>query len=78
MKSLNSFTKENFNSSFNITDILQNRVYYPDSGIDTNPIEVFANEYNSFVKVDYSLDYEEVKNALVSNFIVFPYDIMVI
>lgn len=76
MKSLNSITKENFNSSFNITDILQNSVYYPASGIDAKPIEVFANEYNSFVNVDYSLDYDEVKNALESNFTTVGYKLI--
>ena len=76
MESLNQITKENFNSSFNITDILQNSVYYPASGIDAKPIEVFANKYNSFVNVDYSLCYDEVKNALESNFIPVGYKLI--
>lgn len=76
METLNQITKENFNSSFNITDVLQNSVYYPASGIDGKPIEVFANEYNSFVNVDYSLCYDEVKNALESNFIPVGYKLI--
>lgn len=76
MESLNQITKENFNSSFNVTDILQNSVYYPASGIDATPIEVFANKYNSIVNVDYSLGYNEVKNALESNFIPVGYKLI--
>lgn len=76
MESLNQITKENFNSSFNIKDILQNSVYYPASGIDAIPIEVFGNKHPSFINVDYSLDYDKVKKALESNFIPVGYKLI--
>jgi len=76
MKSINLITKENFNTSFNITDILVGSVYYPASGLDATPIKVFAIKYNSFVNVDYSEKYEDVKNALESNFLPVGYKLI--
>lgn len=76
MKSINSITPENFNTSFNLTDILENSVYYPASGLDAKPIEVFTNKYSSFINVDYSFKYDEVKNALESNFLPVGYKLI--
>lgn len=68
MKSINNITKENFNSSFNLIDILQNSVYYPASGIDSTPIEVFGNKYNSYINVDYSMSYDDVRRSMEFDF----------
>lgn len=76
MKTINLITRENFNTSFDIADILENSVYYPASGQDATPIKIFANKYNSFINVDYSVSYEEVKNALESNFLPVGYKLI--
>lgn len=68
MKSINNITKENFNSSFNLIDILQDSVYYPASGIDATPFEVFGNKYNSYINVDYSQSYEDVRKSMEFDF----------
>lgn len=65
---LNNITSENFTESFNLKTILASSVFYPASGLDASPIEVFANKYNSFVHVDYSLSCDEVIEALKTNF----------
>ncbi len=76
MRSINSISEENFNNSFNLEDVLQESVFYPASGIDGTPIEVFANKYKSFINVDYSLKYEEVKDALENNFSAVGYKLI--
>lgn len=76
MKSINLITKENFNTSFNIRDILQDSVYYPASGIDATPIEVFSDKYKSFVNVDYSRSYEDVRRSLESDFVPVGYKLI--
>lgn len=68
MKSINNITKENFNSSFNLIDILQDSVYYPASGLDATPIEVFGNKYYSYINVDYSQSYENVRKSMELDF----------
>lgn len=68
MKSISGITKDNFNASFNIVDILQNSVYYPASGLDATPVEVFGDKYKSFVNVDYSQNYENIRRSLELDF----------
>lgn len=68
MKSISKITKENFNSSFNIIDILEDSVYYPASGVDATPVEIFGNKYNSYINVDYSTSYDDVKRSMEFDF----------
>lgn len=68
MKSISGITKENFDTSFNLIDLLQDSVYYPASGIDATPIEVFGNKFRSFINVDYSLSHEKVRKSLEFDF----------
>ncbi len=76
MKSISTITKDNFSASFNIIDILHESVFYPASGLDATPIEVFANKYKSYINLDYSLSFEEVKNSLESDFISVGYKLI--
>lgn len=68
MKSIAKITKENFNSSFNLIDLLQESVYYPASGVDAAPIEVFGDKYCSFINVDYSVSYDDVRRSMEFDF----------
>jgi hypothetical protein len=68
MKTIHNITNENFNSSFNLIDILQDSVYYPASGLDATPIEVFGNKYYSYINVDYSQSYEDVRKSMEFDF----------
>lgn len=68
MKSISKISKQNFNLSFNIIDILEDSVYYPASGIDATPVEVFGNKYCSFINVDYSMSYDDVRRSMEFDF----------
>lgn len=65
---LNKITPENFEQSFNLTEILENSTFYPASGIDATDIEGLSSYTNSFVHVDYSIPQNEVKTALNEDF----------
>ena len=76
MKNIDKITKENFNESFNIADILSDSVFYPAAGIDARDIECLSNLSNSFVHVDYSNQKEVIelsKQFCFSVPLVFPF-----
>lgn len=68
MNWINNITPENFEQSFNLTEILENSTFYPASGIDATDIEGLSAYTNSFVHVDYSVPENEVKIALNDDF----------
>lgn len=68
MKTIHDITNENFKSSFNLIDILQESVYYPASGVDATPVEVFGNKYCSYINVDYSMSYDDVRRSMEFDF----------
>lgn len=67
MNWINTITAENFESSFNLKEILKNSTFYPASGIDFNNIEELLKYNNSFVHVDYSLSENTIEEALRFN-----------
>lgn len=68
MNWINNITPENFQQSFNLTEILENSTFYPSSGIDATDIEGLSAYTNSFVHVDYSVPENEIKTALNEDF----------
>lgn len=76
MKNIDKITKENFNESFNIVDIVSDSVFYPASGIDASDIECLSNLSNSFVHVDYSTSEEVVELGLKNHFKGVGYDLI--
>jgi hypothetical protein len=76
MKGIENITKENFDSRFNIMDVLSDSVFYPASGIDTSDIECLSNLSNSFVHVDYSTSKVEVEKSMRNSFESLGYDLI--
>lgn len=76
MKSIENITKENFDSSFNIIDVLSESVFYPASGIDARDIECLSNLSCSFVHVDYSTPKEVVEPSMRHAFEGVGYDLI--
>lgn len=68
MRTIDQITKENFESSFNLKDILVDSAFYPASGIDGTGIEYLSSKTNSFVHVDYSMPGDVVQEALERHF----------
>lgn len=61
-------TPENFNSSFNLKDILSGSVCYPASGIDGRALIGLVPFSGSYVNIDYSIPREKVEHALRNDF----------
>lgn len=76
MKSINEITKDNFQSMFNIKDIVEDSVYYPASGIDASDIECLSQKYCSFVHVDYSTPRDVVEPGMKNHFESVGYDLI--
>lgn len=76
MKNIDNITKENFNESFNIVDILSDSVFYPAAGIDARDIECLSNLSNSFVHVDYSTPKEVIEPGMRHHFEGVGYDLI--
>lgn len=76
MNWIEKITKENFNASFNLQNILEESVFYPASGIDGSSIEGMDEFSFSFIHVDYSIPKEEVKSALERDFISIGYNLI--
>lgn len=69
MKGIYDITSENFDTSFNIKDILENSAFYPASGKDGTHFAELANKgIRSFIHVDYSEDKVSVKDSLMREF----------
>ena len=68
MKNLPFITKENFNESFDLKDILTDSVFYPASGTDGLAVKCLGQECNSFVHVDYSTSKNEFLHELKYGF----------
>jgi hypothetical protein len=76
MKWIDNITKENFEVSFNLNEILKNSTFYPASGIDATNIEGLSEYTNSFVHVDYSVPENEVRRALSEDFLAVGYKLI--
>jgi hypothetical protein len=69
MKGIYDITEKNFNTSFNIKNILENSAFYPASGKDGTHLEELANKgIKSFIHADYTEDKTSVKNSLMREF----------
>ncbi|MFM8316863.1 MAG: hypothetical protein ACKOAV_00630 [Bacteroidota bacterium] len=78
---INQITRENFQESFDLLDILKNSVFYPASGIDAIDIEEFSSErffgkFVSFVHVDYTMFPQDVNNAMTNDFVGLGYNLI--
>jgi hypothetical protein len=76
MNWIDNITKENFEESFNLKEILKNSTFYPASGIDATNIEGLSEFTNSFVHVDYSVTKREVERALSEDFLAVGYKLI--
>ena len=76
MKTINEITNQNFQSMFNLKDILDESVYYPAAGIDASDIECLSSHYNSFIHVDYSTPRDVVEPGMRSHFESVGYDLI--
>jgi hypothetical protein len=76
MKSIKEITKENFQSMFNLKDILEDSVFYPAAGIDASDIECLSNQYCSFIHVDYSTPRDVVEPGMKHHFEGVGYDLI--
>jgi len=76
MKTINEITKENFQSMFNLRDILEESVFYPAAGIDGSDIECLSNQYCSFIHVDYSTPRDVVEPGMRHHFAGVGYDLI--
>ena len=76
MKIINEITKDNFQSMFNLKDILEDSVFYPASGIDGTAIESLSDQFCSFIHVDYSTPKEVVEFAMQNHFSGVGYDLI--
>lgn len=76
MKVINEITKENFQSMFNLKDILRESVFYPASGIDGSDIECLSNQYCSFIHVDYSTPSDVIETGMRHHFVGVGYDLI--
>jgi hypothetical protein len=68
MQTINQITLENFDSSFDLLDILNGSVFYPAAGIDAGDTEWLSSKSNSFVHVDYSISRKDVEQAMKADF----------
>lgn len=68
MKTINEITSENFQSMFNLKDILDESVFYPAAGIDASDIECLSNQYCSFIHVDYSTPRDVIEPGMRNHF----------
>ena len=73
---LTKITSDNFNESFKINEVLLNSVFYPASHLDGIGIELFSQEFNSYVHADYSTPREMVYNAMFNHFSGVGYDLV--
>jgi len=76
MKTIHEITKENFNTMFNLKDILEDSVYYPASGIDGTAIKYLSDQFCSFIHADYSTPEEDVEKAMRGDFSLLGYDLI--
>jgi len=76
MEWIEKINSENFDSSFNVKDVLNNSVYYPASGIDGRGIEGLSMYSCSFIHADYSMPQETVNTALRADFIPVGYNLV--
>lgn len=65
---LNGINSDNFESSFNITNIVKDSVFYPAAGTDGRAIQGLSKYSRSFVHVDYSVPKETLETALRTHF----------
>ena len=73
MEWIDKINTKNFNISFDLKSILTNSVYYPASATDGKPIEGLSRFSFSFIYADYSLQKEQVENALKTEFELIGY-----
>jgi hypothetical protein len=76
MKTINEITRENFQSMFNLKDILDESVFYPAAGIDASDIECLSNQYSSFIHVDYSTPRDVIEPGMRNHFEGVGYDLI--
>lgn len=73
---IDEITKENFDRSFNIQNVLKDSVFYPASGTDGKDIEALSEFSFSFIHVDYSISKNDVKKAIAKDFSPIGYELL--
>lgn len=71
---IDSITKENYKEKFNLKYLLEESIFYPNSALDASDIEKFGPRISSYVHTDEVLSFDNVKEAMMTEFDKVGYD----